>query len=293
MKSGWLSSIIAVFCSVTVVLPTPLLAKTFRKQPKKDLQKDLESSIVTTEFTKPIQLMQGTGKRPKLYYRCNLLSESLQVAARYLPAHPVIVDVGAYNGENSCLMAKFLENGHVHAFEPVSQVFNVLAKNAKNIPNMSVYNLALGDESGYSEIFLSKEKENSAQFSMSSSLLPPKEQLVYSGSCFEGTELVKVITLDQWAVEYDIEKVDMIKLDIQGYELLALKAGMKMLSNASVVLATVDFIEAYEGQPLYQEVRDWLERQGFILVGGDFGFPKHGVQWHGNGLFVRKELILP
>ena len=34
-----------------------------------------------------------------------------------------------------------------------------------------------------------------------------------------------------------------------------------------------------------------LEEQGFVLVAGNFRFPKERTQWFGDGLFVRKKLI--
>jgi len=110
---------------------------------------------------------------------------------------------------------------------------------------------------------------------------------------FQGTEVVQVTTLDQWAAEYGVQNIDLLWLDMQGSELQALKAAPKLLSGVSVILTELEFVEAYEGQPLYLEVKAWLEEQGFVLIGGNFDFPKNPAQWFGDGLFVRRELLLP
>jgi hypothetical protein len=83
----------------------------------------------------------------------------------------------------------------------------------------------------------------------------------------------------------------MLWLDMQGYELPAMKAAPKVLSKVSVIITELEFVEAYAGQPQYHEVKSWLESQGFVLVGGNFSFPKHPQQWFGDGIFVRKELL--
>ena len=50
-------------------------------------------------------VMQSTGKQPDVYHYFADFNESLPVAMHYLPDHPVIVDVGAYDGRESCALA--------------------------------------------------------------------------------------------------------------------------------------------------------------------------------------------
>jgi FkbM family methyltransferase len=279
---------VAAICAMVLCLPAPLLAKAHHRLPKK------KKPVPQMEAVEENSRMQGTGESPKVYHRFVLPPECLKLAAQYLPDNPVIVDAGAYYGEETCTMAKLWKNGHVHAFEPVTQLFGILAKNTKDTPNISIYNTALGKECTYIEMFLSSEKEAEDKITMSSSLLPPKDHLLYSSATFfDKSEMVEVTTLDQWAEDYGIERVDMLWLDMQGYELPALKAAPKVLSTVSVILTELEFVEAYEGQPLYKEVRKWLEGQGFVLIAGNFSFPKERTQWFGDGLFVRKELLSP
>jgi FkbM family methyltransferase len=284
MKVGYLLSYSIAFCVAILLLPSSLSARSVRKIPQQKARPSQNSE-------KPLPQMQETGEKPKLYYRFDLPPECLKIAARYLPSNPVIVDAGAYHGEETCTMAKLWKSGHVHAFEPVKQLFNVVVRTTQNTPNISIYNLALGKECGQTEMFLSTEEGDIDRVSMSSSLLPPKDHVLYCTLQFKKTELVEVTTLDQWAEDYGIEKVDMLWLDMQGYELPALKAAPKVLSTVSVILTELEFVEAYEGQPLYKEVREWLEEQGFVLIAGNFSFPKGRTQWFGDGLFVRKELL--
>ncbi len=236
--------------------------------------------------------MQDTGNQaPTPYYYFGMPSESLSIASRFLPDNPVVVVGGAFNGRESSAIAHFWPRGHVHAFEPVKQIYEVLVANTKSIRNITPYRAALGNQVGSQLIYLSTEYEDLNHISMSSSLLPPKEHLLYSGTLFQGGELVSVTTLDAWAKEKMVDQVDMLWLDMQGFELPALKEGLQVLSKVSVVLTELEFVEAYENQPLYREVKSWLEEQGFVLIAGNFTFPKAPNQWFGDGVFVRKELL--
>lgn len=231
-------------------------------------------------------------KAPSSYYFFDMPIESISLARRYLPDDPIIVEAGAYDGHESEAFAKLWPRGHVHCFEPVERLFHLTAQRVRQYPNVTAYQLGLGSTCGPQMMYLSTEPGDEwiGRVSMSSSVYPPKEHLNYSGTLFRGTEDVQMTTLDEWARLNGITKVDLLWLDMQGYELPALKAGTELLKTVSVILTEVEFVEAYEGQPLYMEVKTWLEEQGFVLVGGNFTFPQNR-QFFGDGLFVRRELL--
>lgn len=237
--------------------------------------------------------MQDTGfSPPSPFYQFNLPIEALKVARRFLPTHPKILDCGAFDGKESCQMSTIWKGRNTnYCFEPVKQIYKELVSNTADYSNIYTYNLALGDAVGRQLMYLSRHSDSRDKVSMSSSLLQPKEHLNYSEVEFSGEEWVDVTTLDVWAETNKIDKIDMLWLDMQGFELSALKASPKILSTVSVILTEVEFVEAYEGQPLYHEVKVWLEEQGFQMIGGNFSFPKKQDQWFGDALFVRKELL--
>lgn len=238
--------------------------------------------------------MQETGNiRPDPYYEFSIHTpwNALPFVMQFLPSNPVVVDAGAFEGKESCQMARLWPEGQIHSFEPVQELYQRVIENTQSEPNIRTYKMALGDQCGQLHIYLSKGWGAPNRVGQSSSLYPPKEHLNYHSTPFHGTELVDVITLDAWAEKNNIDHVDLLWLDMQGYELPALKAAPKMLSKVSVIMTEVEFVEAYEGQPQYHEVKSWLESQGFVLIGGNFSFPKRPDQWFGDGLFVRKELL--
>jgi FkbM family methyltransferase len=178
---------------------------------------------------------------------------------RFLPLNPVIVEAGAHIGLDTIEMSKIWINGIVYSFEPIPQLFDKLMENTINLRNVRCFNLALSEKSGITEMFVS-----SGQSDASSSLLIPKEHLsVHPGVVFNSVIEVPTMTLDLWAEENMVNKVDFLWLDMQGCELSMLKASPRILRNVRVIRTEVFLKELYEGAPLYVEVREWLENHGF------------------------------
>jgi protein O-GlcNAc transferase len=73
----------------------------------------------------------------------------------------------------------------------------------------------------------------------------------------------------------EIDDVDFIHLDIQGGELKALTGAEKALAASVLIQTEVEFVELYEGQPLFADIDAHLRRRGFRFV--DFIGAETGV----------------
>lgn len=182
--------------------------------------------------------------------------------ARFLPPHPVIVDAGAHIGTDTIEMAKRWPAARVHSFEPIPSVFERLKTDTSRFPNVTCYQMALSDHSGESTMFVSGGTSDG-----SSSLLPPKEHLnTHPEVTFEEQIKVKVLTLDDWAKEYGIERVDALWLDLQGAEHQVMMASPRIMSSVKAIHLEVSLNEQYSGGSLYPIVKAWLEEQGFEIM---------------------------
>ena len=77
---------------------------------------------------------------------------------------------------------------------------------------------------------------------------------------------IKTLTIDDWAKQHNISKVDFMWLDMQGIELQTLKASPNIIKTTKIIHTEVHYIENYAGVPLVDEVRAWFASQGFEIL---------------------------
>lgn len=127
--------------------------------------------------------------------------------------NPVIFDVGANIGTFTTWMAKHFTKGKVHSFEPQRNVFQLLTSNValNNLYNGYTYNFAIGKEKKLIEFEEPDYFSNVdyGTFSLLEKKIPTIE------------EKISVIQydLDSFVLDFKIEKVDLIKIDVEGMDL--------------------------------------------------------------------------
>ena len=189
-----------------------------------------------------------------------------EVIAKYLPSAPVILEAGAADGASTSEMAKFWPAARIHAFEPVPEAMRLTEQATSNVRDrVSLYPCALGSTPGQFEMNVSGGGD--AGGSQSSSLLTPSGHLdEYQNVVFKQRIEVEVVRLDDWAQQEGVEKLDFLWLDLQGFELEALRGAEKLLSGVSAIHTEVSHRQLYEGGVLYPELESWLVQRGFRPV---------------------------
>ncbi len=216
-------------------------------------------------------------------------SEVLEIAKKFLPEDPNILDAGAFDGTDTVAMAKMWPKGMVYSFEPVAEIYHWLSDKTRNLGNVRCFSIALSDQIGYQKFFLSEDPLNPGVNFQSGSLLEPKDHLKHSHIVFKKEAIVPTITIDKWAELYGISKIDMMWLDMQGMEFDVLRASPNILKTVKVIYTEVEFVEAYAGQGQYEDIKDFLEQNGFVEYAKNFDKPGHGgYGWFGDVMFVRR-----
>lgn len=203
---------------------------------------------------------------------------SKKLLKRYLPGNPVILDCGAYDGKDSIELQKVFK-GKVYCCEAVPGIYRRLNKNISGFPDIFGFNIALSDEDGFQNLYVSY-----GDLDGSSSLMEPKTVLSdHSQIKFHKPIQVETKRLDTWASENQITKIDLLWLDMQGYEMNMLKASNKIFDSVKVIHTEVSTRETYKGVPKYEEYKAFLKEKGFEVI--IEAIPKG---WDmGNVLFVR------
>jgi len=204
---------------------------------------------------------------------------------QYLPDAPIIVEAGAFTGNDTLQLAKHFPAGTIHAFEPVPAIFEQLCSATQETPNIITHNYALSSQTGSSTFYVAQNPKRPSIVCQAGSLHQPKERLIHSPITYPTTIDVATITLDTWAQQQALPSIDFLWLDAQGHELAIMHASPRMLAQVKLIYTEVHFIEAYQGQPLYKDLHSWLENQGFTCIGKDF--TNEQLWFFGNALYAR------
>jgi FkbM family methyltransferase len=168
-----------------------------------------------------------------------------------------VVDGGANQGQWLAYARQIWPEAKYVCFEPQGECASMIPKDG----NVTVVESALGDRIGL-------VKFNRSSFNQSSSILKMgvlhKEAFPFSAG--ETIVDVPVTTLDQWCEENGVWG-DVVKLDLQGYELAALMHMPRSLMKAKVLCVETSYVELYEGQPLFGDIHDYLGQLGYRYAG--------------------------
>ncbi len=134
-----------------------------------------------------------------------------------------VLDVGANIGMTALALSRVCSRGQVAAIEPVSRTFRYLKQNVikAGVPNVKVFNFALG--SGEGSVLMQGHPSNFAcSFVADNYTIPAKDHF---------SQRVPVKRLDDIFPDLSLDRLDFLKIDVEGFELEVL-AGAKDILNA-------------------------------------------------------------
>lgn len=175
------------------------------------------------------------------------------------------LDVGAAGGLEP-RWEKIKKNLNVFAFEPDDRSFAALDKSQKNIRYIN------------SGLWSSKKtiKFNLCEDNQVSSVYKPNKKFLDKFPKPDRFRIKKTLNLKANSADnLIIDKIDFIKLDIQGAELEVLNGSKKILKNTLGIEVEVEFVEMYMNQPLFSDVFLFCKKNNFEFV--DF---TNLCRWH-------------
>jgi FkbM family methyltransferase len=198
----------------------------------------------------------------------------------------VVLDVGANAGQYAQRLRATGFAGRIVSFEPVAAAYAQLERAAAADPLWQARRLAVGDAGGEVEL------DVAGNAGASSSLLAMGARHLESApdSAYVGSERVRAARLDAiWDELVPGDERVWLKLDVQGFELHALRGAGERLATVACVQTELSLVPLYEGAPGWLEVVAFLAERDFELAGLEPGFadPRTGRVLQVDGLFVR------
>ena len=200
-----------------------------------------------------------------------------------------VFDVGAHVGQSAAEFLDAFPRARIYSFEPAPSAYHELQNLAARHSRVTAVNAAVGDREGHASFFINK-------LSVTNSLLPASpgagDFLVASDGLDRREETtVRVLTLDRYCAAQGIERIDLLKLDTQGYELRVLDGARSLIERQAVPLIHLEvcFVRFYEQQPLFPEVYQHLYDRDYRLVWlYDSSFHLYLYAVAANALFVHR-----
>ncbi|MGA0604206.1 FkbM family methyltransferase [Caulobacter sp. KR2-114] len=183
--------------------------------------------------------------------------------APLIPSEAVVLDVGAHAGQFAKLFAGLAPRGHIYAFEPSAYARSVLgpALAAGGRGRVEVVPMGLSDRAGDQVLHTPVKRRGGLGFGIAH--LGEDEGRGGEGGGPAGPlstvdQTIALTTLDAFAQARGLERLDLIKLDIEGWELRALAGGERTLRRF--------------GPALYVEVDDAMLARAGDSAGGLFAW---------------------
>lgn len=174
----------------------------------------------------------------------------------------VIFDVGANIGFVTFQFRKRFERTKIFCFEPNPEVFIILNTSYATDNDIIKENLGIGSKAGMLNFY----KNNN---SGTSSFLKPNE-FHNKNMARKYTEMnIPITSISEYTSHHGIDNIDVLKLDIEGFEIEALKGAESLLvqSKVKVIYLEVSLSEMYEGQPLIGDIIEYLSKYKYTLYG--------------------------
>jgi len=211
--------------------------------------------------------------------------ESYRIAAGLCgKVAPLIIDGGAHRGDSVFAFSKHVPEARFHCFEPDPELVQHLKQEFAGNSRIHVVSAALGEAPTNATLNINASRPTN-------SLLPTANSLPadISGLCQTVEQVcVDVVSVDSYCAQYEIGKVDIIKLDLQGYDYKALLGARETLKRVDVVLTEVWFAEIYTGAKQFPDVLNLMREYGFslyTLCGMHYG-GRDELLW-GDAIFTR------
>jgi len=180
-----------------------------------------------------------------------------------------IMDVGAFRGDWARICIDIFPKAAITCVEPQDAPYGELRKLADKHPNVKIVQTLLG------------RSENSAPF----------EEIGPGSSILSGNKETRstkpMTTIDALVERGQCRPPELLKLDVQGYELEILEGYTRNFDCCQVIQIEISLLPIVKGAPVLYDVVSYLYKRGFVMFDVDelISAPSDGAVWQIDALF--------
>jgi len=141
------------------------------------------------------------------------------------------IDIGANEGQTSIKFSRNFNQSKIYCFEPFKDTYSVLLNNLQPYPNVSSYQLAMGESEGRLEVYHTLH-------SQWNTLVPATNEILKNRNAT--SEMINVTTVDTFCETNSIERIHLLKSDTEGFEREVINGSRKMLESKMIDMYYVE-----------------------------------------------------
>jgi len=146
----------------------------------------------------------------------------------------ILFDVGANVGKYANLLYEtFDKNTQIYSFEPSPIAFQKLLENTENKANVKAFNFGFGEKEQIMTLYRDKDASGLASVY--------QRELVHHQIEMNKTEEINIKAIDSFVIEKQIDKIDLLKLDVEGHELKVLEGAKNILASGKINFIQFEF----------------------------------------------------
>jgi FkbM family methyltransferase len=185
----------------------------------------------------------------------------------------VVLDVGAFNCMEAIEISKAFPGARIYSFECHPESVKRCRENSKEYSNITVVNKAVTNYDGITKFFPTDPEKTVTTWPDGN---PGASSLFRASGTYDHIEKyvqyeveVECTRLDTWAAQNQINQIDLIWMDLQGAELLALEGLGGFLQGVKVIHTEVEINPMYAEQALFKDIDPFLQKNNFVRVWGN------------------------
>jgi FkbM family methyltransferase len=143
---------------------------------------------------------------------------------------PVLFDVGANIGEWSLMVGTLWPESKIYSFEILPMHWETLAANTSKLINVNIIKSGLSDSEGMMKLFFNSRTGKDPEASSYPQFLMKSEKEHYDSEID-----CSVITGASFVKEHEINKIDVLKVDVEGHDLKVIKGFGDFINNVRCI----------------------------------------------------------
>lgn len=175
----------------------------------------------------------------------------------------ILFEVGAADGRDVLVYHEMFPKAVIHCFEPIPDSFMKLVEKTAGFDRVRANQCALSENEGVAQFHMAALTDASSLFASK-----PTDFSYDRYTRPAGIIDVKTDTIDTYCAREQIDRIDVLKMDAQGAELLVLKGATAMLARGAIglIYTEINFLDHFDGGVRFDKLMGFLcDEHGFKL----------------------------